>query len=144
MTILIELEWKSKNLRNTAEYFRTTETGRWPVGIEEQPTLIEDYEGFLLIMTARTLKDQTTLEMLRELCSRPIVIYRPVLVYITLSENTTYAVGDRVTSAASGFVIREHDALSRRDNGVITSRTFNLPSAETAVVLADVAYLTKL
>lgn len=145
MTIQIEIEWTSKNLRNTAEYFRTTETGRWPVGFEEQPTLVEDYETFLLGMIERTLKDQTTRQRLRDLCSSPILIYRPVSVYITLRENTAYAAGDRVTTVASGIgIIREHDALSRWDNGVVASRTFNLPIAETGALLADVAFLTKL
>lgn len=144
MTTQIEIEWETKNLRNTAEYFRTTETGRWPVGFEEQPTLIEDYETFLLNMTVGKLKNQTTLEMLRERCSSRIVIYQPVSVYITLRENTAYVAGDRVTTDGSGFVIREHDALSRRDNGMITSRTFNLPIAETGALLADVAFLTRL
>lgn len=144
MTIQIEIECKPRNLRNTAEYFSTTEGGSWPVGFEEQPTLIEDYETFLLDMTETMLKTQTTLQMLRERCSRPIVIYKSVWVYITLRENTAYVAGDLVTTVASSVVIRDLDSLSRRDNGLIRSRTFNLSIAETGALLAHVTFLTVL
>lgn len=144
MTIQTEIEWKKENLRRTAEYFRTTETGRCPVGFEEPSSSVEDYETFLIDLIERKLKSWTTLKMLREQCSSAFVIYRPVWVLITLRENTVYVADNRVTTAASGYVIREHSAVSRKDNGVVASRTFNLPIAETGVLLADIQFLSKL
>ena len=143
MTIQIEIEWNPKNLRRTAEHFRTTETGHSPVGFEDRPTLVEDYETFLLEITEKKLKSQPTLQSLREQCSSAFSIYSPVWVCVTILDNTNYVAGDLVTTTP-GVIMRELGALWRRDNGVVASRTIILPIVETGAFPANIQVLTKL
>ena len=144
MTIKIELEWRVQNLLKTAEHFLTTKQARQPVGYDGDLTTVEQASEFLLGRLERTLQanmvDLGDVDTFKTDC---FVIYRPIWAAVRFSGRVSHEGADRVTGG-SGAAVRQHGALMLHDTGVVGTRTLDLPSAATRMILAEVDFLAKL
>lgn len=143
MTTQIEIEWVVENLRATADYFISSGSADRAVGTSVPLTTVHAAENFLLGRVEAKIRELNIPADLSRIFHDAFVAYKPVWISILLSKNTTYDIDDRLIGGAAG-ALREHNALSRKDAGIVDSRTIDLATVETASLLVQVTFLVKL
>ena len=139
MTTRIDLEWDTQNLRRTAEQFLLTPGAKHPVGVEGPLTTAEEAEAFLLGKLERVFSVFDIPAKFKDLHCDYFNVYKSVWVGVVFSNSTLHCGNDRVAG-----LLREYDVLPRQDAGLLGTRTIDLQNNETAVLLAQVSFLTKL